>query len=1247
MDNHQPSLDGLSLRYQQHHHQQQPATAMVVSPAIPLSIPYWIKLADQLSNSNVDDYVKSGVNLAVTLTTQLLQLVARSQLQLNSVFDDLNNNDNGGNNNAIAPADITVNKVLVLAETPSPSSSASVVEPARTISIRSVQFQNRGQAYYIRDVNYPRLICAALGNILLEIFSKGRSSSLPVSTTTTDAHMDVSNLRIPSNQAQEQDQELYDAFMSPPSHKRRVPSGAATTCPSSTTTRMNYKDSNSISDSVNSLLLECEMPLSIRRLVCDLLDAISEPCPSTALTSLQAAYRDLTCMLKSPHLYLFDRTCPKKALEDTMCLFQNSTSNRNMNDADDDDADADANSGRHHFLSGRKKELGTLMDAKRRFASHIRKNTNQDLPSKMSMLSNNNGDHDAEKNDGVMFFEQENVDFYCEMVLLSGYSGIGKSALLKSLINACNEEKWFVIPINYDKQILPINAAMNGFNDFFGTWVPPAAGSPGSSARSNNQQKQRFDDPEMMEPFHQACDSIYSTVGDEGLRQLCECLPNLRKVFPTGTFSAGTSSTTARRGRLGDEEMAFSSIDKVGSAVNRRTYLLQVIVKCLCSVGKPLLIAHDDIQWSDSWVAVKDFIANFTNIPCILSRNSRYCGCYVVGTYREHELNDATLKDIQFIEDFECTRVTKLAIREMDTEDVTQLLSSTLCLPGRHTRELAGLVVTKTRGNPFFVIQFLRSIVQNKMLSFSVRARRWEWDCDVVDMQMISDGVAELLTTRFDQLPVAMMKTLNIASCLGHQLEESTIVALNSRNEVLPFSMQHQLQLAIQEGIMEKAGPLYQFTHEIIRKTIYEHIPPEHCKLLHKMIGESLLNSGPVNDIYLLAVDQINIYCKDAVLSQEKRSQHASINATAAKFTMASSSFERARCYIDVGMNLLGTDRWTEQYSLCLDLYEMSASVSCFKGDINTMSRCLHETIANVKCFEDGLTSSTLLAKLLAASSKYDEAVNNCLSILSTLGEEFPQDISLPIVLNELSTIQTTLANITVDQMKLLPPMTDGPKLKAMKFLSIICVYSTISKPMMLPLISCRMVSLMTEYGFCDDSIIGLVTAGWTLYTFTDKIKLGYRIIKVAESLIQSRPTKSIIYSYSRSCGYIAWLKAVVEPVQSVMCDFGDAYTSSMLAGDIGNAMLNRWAYCAASLYLHGGIPLVALSKNFANCVQHSAKYQQNTVLYATMSHFRACIYLTGETQPKDATEKMSYEEIDKIGQATNNRFLIYHNVCL
>jgi len=44
------------------------------------------------------------------------------------------------------------------------------------------------------------------------------------------------------------------------------------------------------------------------------------------------------------------------------------------------------------------------------------------------------------------------------------------------------------------------------------------------------------------------------------------------------------------------------------------------------------------------------------------------------------------------------------------------------------------------------------------------------------------------------------------------------------------------------------------------------------------------------------------------------------------------------------------------------------------------------------------------------------------------------------------------------------------------------------------------------------------------------------------------------------------------------------------------------------------------------------------------MIHFRACIDLTGDAKPKD-TAIQSYEEINRIGQRTNNRFFLYHNM--
>ena len=178
---------------------------------------------------------------------------------------------------------------------------------------------------------------------------------------------------------------------------------------------------------------------------------------------------------------------------------------------------------------------------------------------------------------------------------------------------------------------------------------------------------------------------------------------------------------------------------------------------------------------------------------------------------------------------------------------------------------------------------------------------------------------------------------------------------------------------------------------------------------------------------------------------------------------------------------MLADDHWESQYKMSLDLYEMSASISCMPGDISTMSSNLNEIMAHAKSFEDSLASKALLSKLLASSSKYDEAMATCLEVLVTLGEELPKDITLPIVLSELSVIQTTLTNISVESVKMLPLMTDKSKLNAMKFLSMLCSYAIISKPFLVPILACRMVRLTIENGFCDDSIVGLVTAGFGL----------------------------------------------------------------------------------------------------------------------------------------------------------------------
>ena len=257
---------------------------------------------------------------------------------------------------------------------------------------------------------------------------------------------------------------------------------------------------------------------------------------------------------------------------------------------------------------------------------------------------------------------------------------------------------------------------------------------------------------------------------------------------------------------------------------------------------------------------------------------------------------EALLMNLDCIEHSDNANVTKLTIEELSETSIAELISRKLCLPPRYTKNLATLVLSKTRGNPFFIVQFQKTIVQNGVLEFSVRHRRWMWDCDVIDMQMISEGVAELLIATFNQLPDQLMQSAMIASCFGSQVEYGTLDLLNADQPLLPFDVPAALQLAINAGIMEKAGPVYQFTHDIIQQTIYDAIPVDQRRYLHKSIGERLLSAATENPTLLsLAVDQINIYSKDAALSAEERSQYASCNATAAKFALSASRVDSGK----------------------------------------------------------------------------------------------------------------------------------------------------------------------------------------------------------------------------------------------------------------------------------------------------------------------------------------------------------------
>ena len=162
----------------------------------------------------------------------------------------------------------------------------------------------------------------------------------------------------------------------------------------------------------------------------------------------------------------------------------------------------------------------------------------------------------------------------------------------------------------------------------------------------------------------------------------------------------------------------------------------------------------------------------------------------------------------------------------------------------------------------------------------------------------------------------------------------------------------------------------------------------------------------------------------------------------------------------------------------------MSASLCYMCGDTAKMSSCLDEILAHANVFEDSLNASAMFARLMSSLSKHREAITNCLDILAKLGEQFPSQPDLAIVQNKLTEVQPLLLALTADSMKALPTMTDTNKLQAMKFLGMLCEISLMAAPMLLPLLSVRMMELTLQFGFCSDSILGIFYTAYSVVSF-------------------------------------------------------------------------------------------------------------------------------------------------------------------
>jgi hypothetical protein len=158
---------------------------------------------------------------------------------------------------------------------------------------------------------------------------------------------------------------------------------------------------------------------------------------------------------------------------------------------------------------------------------------------------------------------------------------------------------------------------------------------------------------------------------------------------------------------------------------------------------------------------------------------------------------------------------TMLSLKGLGPADLNTMVSDALGTFPRVCEPLSDIVFQKTKGNPFFVLEFLRSLVEGGLLEYDAGQRRWVWDEDRIGAMDVTGNVLHLLSSKMSGLSESTQSALKVAACFG-VIKEPVIGHLSASAEY--SEIRTGLGHAVAEGFMIKVGASdIKFVHDKVR----------------------------------------------------------------------------------------------------------------------------------------------------------------------------------------------------------------------------------------------------------------------------------------------------------------------------------------------------------------------------------------------------------------------------------------------
>ncbi|MEH2056589.1 MAG: AAA family ATPase [Nostoc sp.] len=764
-----------------------------------------------------------------------------------------------------------------------------------------------------------------------------------------------------------------------------------------------------------------------------------------------------------------------------------------------------------------------------------------------------------------------------EMILVAGFSGIGKTAIVNEVHKPIVRQRGYFIKGKYDQfqRNIPFSAFVQAFRDLMGQLL--------SESDAQIQQWRN---------------EILSAVGENG-QVIIEVIPELSRII--------------------GEQPAAIELSGTG-AENRFNLLFQKFTQIFTTVEHPLVIFLDDLQWADS--------ASLKLMQLLMADTGHIL---LIGAYRDNEVNPVhplmlTLNEIEKNQ----TTINTITLAPLNQKTVNQLVADTLKCSQDLASPLSRLVFQKTQGNPFFSIQFLKALHQELLIKFTPPTPPWQggatggWQCDLaqINQQAVTDDVVEFMALQLEKLPLATQNILKLASCIGNQFDLATLAIVSSQCQIntaaalwkalqsgliLPISEVYKFyqgeeseQLALSSQNIEKKIAKYAFLHDRVQQAAYFLISDEQKTATHLKIGQLLrenLSELEIEEKLFDIVGHLNLGI-ELISQASDRQALAQLNFKAGSKAKNATAYTAARVYFQTGIALLQPDCWQTQYELALNLHLAVTEASYLNSDFESMEEMAGVVLQNAQTIFDKVKIYEIKIAALTAQSQILGAIAVGADVLSQLGVDLPSAPEQAQIAKALEYLKEQLQGREIPELIDLPVMSDRSAIAAMQLLGILFAPVLLGNPGLMPLLSATMVRLSLQFGNTPASTVGYAIHGMVLCAFLSEVETGYKFGLLTLSLLEKLNERGICLPLSL---FGAFIQHRQQSFLATLSTMKDSYTNGM---ETGNFLYAGYSIqCHAYIALFAGVNLNTLSAELApySVVLTQAKQNAACILLDTV----------------------------------------------